>query len=1148
MRCTFCECNNPAGAKYCADCGARLAQRCPCCGHESSPVAQFCVECGSRLPRPTGISEPPSGSTTLSPIYYTPRHLAERILAEQEAMEARGNKAGERKTITALFADMAGSTALIHNLDPEDARRLIDPVVELMIDAVHHYEGYVAKSLGDGILALFGAPLAHEDHAQRALYAALRMQEAMRHQSSQIRLNVDTPLQIRVGIHTGEVVVRSIRRDDLRTDYDPVGQTIHIASRMENIAAPSSIFVSESTCRLTEGYFDFKALGATQVKGIPQPLMVYEVLGLGSSRTRLQVSERRGLARFVGRQDELNQLRQALDRAKAGQGRLVGVVGDAGIGKSRLFHEFKGHAQGSCLILETFSVSHGRSFAYLPLIELVKNYFQISNHDDERLCREKIAGRLLILGRGLEDQLFYLLYLLGIIEPGSALPNMDPEIRRQRIFDAITEVLSCESINQPVGILFEDLQWLDSETEAFLSVLVERLPSARILLLLNYRPEYQHGWSHKPYYTSLRLDPLGSVEAQGLLTALLGDAAQIVPLKKLILEKTEGNPFFMEEVVQTLIEEKVLLGQPGRFSTEKAPNVLHIPATVQGVLTARIDRLPYAEKKLLQTLAVVGKEFPLRLIRRIVEVPDDQLRYLLARLQTREFVYERPSFPDIEFAFKHALTQEVASSSLLIEQRSVLHERTAHAIEDLFHSRLNDHCAALARHYSLSGNHQKAVEYLHRTAQQALQRSAYIEAIRHVNAALDFVKNFPETTERARQELALLLVIGPALIAAKGFASSEVEATYSRALDLCEQFGETPQLFSTLVGLRTYLSLHADHAKALEVGNRLLSIAENTRDQELLGEANVSLGSTLFFQGDFSAAHSYLNHARVLYASEPRHAHFICQGAEPEVRAYLMLAQVLWCLGYPDQARARAQEALDLAQKLEHPFTLAHALVSLAQLHQFHRDAESTQTFADSAIALSREIGFPLWLAWATILHGWSLATKGCRERGVGQVRAGLTAYHATGANLGQPHFLAILADTYANTGRPRAALRVLQNAFTWAEKTGERYYEAEVQRLKGELVLRESMAHSREALDLDVALSCFNKAIAIARQQNATWLELRATLGLARIWQHQGKVAAAMRRLTEIKATLTEGFDTVDWAQAETLTQRSTSRNSVRD
>ena len=446
MHCTNCGSENPPDARFCKDCGARLGRRCPQCGHDSGSADRFCTACGASLVLLTvGPSDGNQPTAAPAPIDYTPRHLVERILAQQAAMEARGATAGERKTITALFADMAGSTALIHDLDPEEARRLIDPVIALMMEAVHHYEGYVAKSLGDGILALFGAPIAHEDHPQRALYAALRMQEAMRRHSDRIRLEQGIPLQIRVGIHTGEVVVRSIRRDDLHTDYDPVGHTINIASRMESIATPSSILVSEATCKLTEGYFDFKALGATQVKGVREPLAVYEVVRLGVLRTRLQVAQHRGLARFVGRDGELAQLRDALERAKAGHGQIVGVVGEAGVGKSRLFHEFKMLSQRGCMVLETFSVSHGKSFAYLPLIDLVKNYFQIEPLDDERRCREKVAGRMLMLDRTLEELLPYLLFLLGISEPGSALPNMDPRIRRQRTFDAITRLLVRES-------------------------------------------------------------------------------------------------------------------------------------------------------------------------------------------------------------------------------------------------------------------------------------------------------------------------------------------------------------------------------------------------------------------------------------------------------------------------------------------------------------------------------------------------------------------------------------------------------------------------------------------------------------------------------------------------------------------------------
>ncbi len=535
----------------------------------------LCSRSPRRLPRPFSTRRPTWPSA---------------ILAERAAMEARAEAAGERKTITALFADMAGSTALTQDLDPEEARRLIDPVATLMMEAVHHYEGYVAKFLGDGILALFGAPIAHEDHALRALYAALRMQEAMRRHSDRVRLELGIPLQIRVGIHTGEVVVRSIRKDDLHTDYDPVGHTIHIASRMEGVATPASILISESTHKLTEGYFEFKALGTTHVKGVREPLAVYEVLGLGALRTRLQVAAHRGLARFVGRQAELEQLHAALDLAKAGKGQIVGVVGEAGVGKSRLFHEFKARSRQGCVVLETFSVSHGKAFAYLPLIELLKNYFQVSAQDNDRACREKVTGRLLTLDRSLEAHLPYLLYLLGSSEPGSALPTMDAALRRQRTFDAIARLLVRESQNQPLVLIFEDLQWLDSETEDFLDILVDYVPDASILLQVNYRPEYAHDWHARGAYTQLHLEPLGPAEAQGLLTALLGDDRSLVPLKRLILDKTEGNPFFMEEVVQTLTEEGVLLGPrqfPHRTGAGPAAYSHHGPGR-----TGRADRPP----------------------------------------------------------------------------------------------------------------------------------------------------------------------------------------------------------------------------------------------------------------------------------------------------------------------------------------------------------------------------------------------------------------------------------------------------------------------------------------------------------------------------------------------------------------------------
>ncbi|KWR89070.1 adenylate/guanylate cyclase domain-containing protein [Cupriavidus sp. IDO] len=1127
-RCTTCGFQNAAGASFCEQCGTGLARICPRCDHELSLVARFCNACGAP------VSELPQ-SLSDAPIQYTPPHLAERIRAGQVAREARGETGGERKTITVLFADMAGSTALIHDLDPEEAHRLITPVIELMMESVHHYEGFVAKSLGDGILALFGAPIAHEDHPQRALYAALRMDAAMRRHSDRLRLDQGISLQIRVGIHTGEVVVRSIRKDDLHTDYDPVGHTINIASRMETMAALSSVLVSESTYRLTEGYFQFKELGAAQVKGVPEPLAVYELLGLGALRTRLQVAAQRGLARFVGREAELESLYRALNRSTAGQGQIVAVVGEAGVGKSRLFHEFKARSQHGSLVLETFSVSHGKAFAYLPLIELLRSYFEITAQDDARRAHEKVTGKVLTLDRSLEDVLPYLLLLLGISEPGSKLADMGASLRRERTFDAITRLLVRESRDQPVEVVFEDLQWLDSETEAFLGFLVERLADARILLLVNYRPEYQLAWADKDNSVEVRLDPLGPAEAQGLLSALLGDDPGLGRLKQLVLEKTEGNPFFMEEVVQTLAEEKALLGEPGDYHIEKIPTALHIPTTVQGVLAARMDRLPLEEKELLQTLAVIGKEFPLSLVRQVWGQPEDRLHLLLAGLQTGGFIHERPAYPEVEYAFKHGLTQEVAGNSMLSERRSALHERTGRAIEALFQHQLNEHCSELAHHYSLSGNAAKAVEYLHYAGRQSLERSTHLDAIRQLSAALELLTRLPDTPERARQELALRVTLGQALIAARGYASSEVEANFTRALALCEKDGEAQQLFQVKLGLRMFSAMRAQHGKAYELGEAMLSLAENAQDPVLLGQAHIALGGTSLYMGEFGKARAHLEQGLVHYAPGQHAIHAELYGQDPGVRGLSFLTWALWYLGCPDQSRERSQEALGLARALSHPFSLALALVHAAAVHQYLGEPRHARESAEAAIALASEQGFPYWLAWATVLRGWTLAELGSSEEGVGQMCEGLTAYQATGSVHGRPYFLALLALGYQSNGQTQAGLDVLDDALAIVGNTGERYYEAELHRLKGELLLCSS-TQARLTTNRDVAKAYFHEAIAIARRQSAMSLELRAALSLARLWQQQGKPEVARQTLVCVLEAFTEGFGTADWRQAKAL------------
>ncbi|RQR45820.1 hypothetical protein DIE21_30670 [Burkholderia sp. Bp9140] len=1142
MRCTLCGSENPPGARFCQECQAVLARTCPHCGHDAEPAARFCSNCGALLAAPAAApssSRPSAQAPSPTPIHYTPDHLAERIRAEHAAMEARGEPAGERKTVTALFADMAGSTALIHDLDPEVAHRLIVPVVELMMEAVHYYEGYVAKSLGDGILALFGAPIAHEDHAQRALFAALRMQQAMRQHGDRIRLQEGIPLQIRVGVHTGEVVVRSIRTDDLHTEYDPLGHTIHIASRIEGIAAPTSILVSESTHKLAEGYFEFKALGATQLKGIPAPLCVYEVLGLGALRTRLQLAAHRGLARFVGRETEMEHLNRALETMRSGHGRVVGVVGEAGVGKSRLFHEFKERSRRGALVLETFSVSHGKAFPNLPLIELLKNYFQITAQDDERRCREKVIGKALALERSFEDLVPYVLYLLGIGEGGAVLVEMDPQIRRDRTFDAIRQLLVRESRNQPVHLLFEDLQWLDRETEAFLAYLIDHVPDARILLLVNYRPEYQPAWAGAAHCSRIRLEPLGPSDAQGLLTALLGEDRTLAPLKQLILEKTEGNPFFMEEVVQTLVEEKSLLGDAGRYRIVETPATLHIPTTVQGVLAARIDRLPIDEKELLQALAVIGHEFPFSLIRRICsEAParDDELRRLLAHLEASEFIYERPAFPEVNYSFKHALTQEVAGRSLLMERRTTLHERTAQAIEMLFPTRIADYCSELAHHYSQSGNIPKAVEYLHRAAQQALRHAAHPDAMNHLGAALALLKRLPDTPMKAHWELTLLLSLGPVLMDVRGYGSTEVGATYRRALELCERTGEASQRFATQLGLRIHHVVRGEIAIATDLSKQMLDTARDANDPGLLVEAYGALGACLFLGGDFGAARANLEEALAIYDPKQHQAHVFAHGVDPGIRALNYLVLTLWFQGYPEQALKRSAEALALAQDLAYGPSLAFSLTYAAHLHQLRREPMRAGERADAVIAVSTEHGLPYWLAWGTLLRGWATSEQGNIQDGIAQMRQGLDAQRAAGGEDLRPYSLALLAGSYRRAGDTRAARDRLAEATAIIEQSGEHCYEAELCRLAGICSAAEASRDGTAPAGDDEAAACFHRAIACARRQGARALELRAASDLARLLQRQGKTAEARQALSEVVACFTEGFDTRDLREAKAL------------
>jgi predicted ATPase/class 3 adenylate cyclase len=1128
MRCTRCQQENPPQAKFCLECGTALALKCAACGTELPAGAKFCSECGQ------SVSKQPAMATRFtSPETYTPKHLAEKILTSKNALE------GERKQVTVMFADMKGSMELLADRDPEEARKILDPVLEHMMEAVHRYEGTVNQVMGDGIMALFGAPLAHEDHAVRACYAALRMRESVKKYAEVVQKTQGIPIQIRVGVNSGEVVVRSIG-SDLKMDYTAVGQTTHLAARMEQMTMPGSVLMTADTLLLTEGFVQVKSLGAVNVKGLNEPVEVYEVTGAGPVRSRLQAATARGLTRFVGRTTEFETLCQALEQAGAGRGQVVALVGEPGVGKSRLFWEFT-HSRRTLdwLILESGSVSYGKATAYLPVIDLLKAYFTIEDRDDVRKIREKITGKLLTLDKALEPTLPAFLTLLDVevddpsAGSGQAIwQNIDPPQRRQRTLDAVKRLLLQESQIQPLVVVIEDLHWIDSETQALLDSLIESLPAARILLLVNYRPEYQHGWGSKTYYTQLRIDPLPPENAEELLQALLGSDSSLAPLKQLLIARTEGNPFFLEESIRTLVETKFLVGERGSYRLEKTLESTQVPVTVQAVLAARIDRLPAEEKRLLQSAAVVGKDVRLVLLQAIADQSEEEINRGLIRLQAAEFLYEASLFPEVEYTFKHALTHEVAYGSLLQERRRILHIRIVEGIERLYPDRLGEHVELLAHHASRGELLENAVEYLHQAGKKAASRSATQEAIAYFEQALDALKQLPESHQTLEKAISLRVDLGPTLISTKGFGAIEVEENYTRARVLCEQLGQTPQLFPVLWGLARMHDIRGQLRVGQELGKQLLRLAQQAQEPALLLEAHHELWANLTELGELTSARTHLEQGFVLYDPEKhRHHAFLYGGHDPGVCCQYHAAQVLWLLGYPDQALRRSRESMSLARELSHPSTMASASYFIAWFHQHRGEGQAVQERVEEIIALSTDHGFQRWSLQTAFLQGWLLYGQGEREAGKAQMAKALSTELARGMpGRWRVHSAALLADTYSKTGQTVEGLNVVTEALTRAQLTGCRYYDAELYRIKGELLLGQTSANEEQAE------ACFQSALRVARGQSAKSLELRAAMSLSRLWQKQGKTAEARQLLGEIYGWFTEGFDTADLKAAKAL------------
>jgi class 3 adenylate cyclase/tetratricopeptide (TPR) repeat protein len=1041
----------------------------------------------------------PGPSRFASPESYTPKHLAEKILTSKSALE------GERKQVTVLFADLKGSMELLADRDPEEARKLLDPVLERMMEAVHHYEGTVNQVMGDGIMALFGAPLAHEDHAVRACYAALRMQESVRRYAEDVRRTVGVPIHIRVGVNSGDVVVRSIG-NDLHMDYTAVGQTTHLAARMEQAAMPGSTLITADALRLAEGYIQVKPLGPISVKGLTGPMEVCEVTGAGGVRTRLQAAAARGLTRFVGRDAELDQLQKAMDRAGAGHGQVVALVGEPGVGKSRLVWEFT-HSQRTreWLILESGSVSYGKATSYLPVIDLLKGYFKIQARDDPRDIREKVTGKLLTLDETLKPALPTFLALLDVPVEDPQWQALDPPQRRQRTLDAVKRLLLRESRAQLLLLVFEDLHWIDIETQVLLDRLVESLPTARLLLLVSYRPEYQHGWGGKTYYSQVRLDTLPPESAGELLQALLGDAPGLQPLSQLLIERTEGNPFFLEESVRTLTDTNVLVGERGAYRLGTSVATIQVPTTVQAVLAARIDRLPPEEKRLLQAASVIGKDVPFALLQAIAELPEEALRRGLTHLQAAEFLYETSLFPDLEYTFKHALTHEVAYASLLQERRRITHARIVEASETLYAGRLAEHVERLGHHAVRGEVWEKALQYLRQAGAKAFDRSANREAVAWFEQALGALKHLPERRDTIEQAIDLRFDLRNALVPL---------GEYGRLFDylreaerLAEARGDQRRLGRVFGYLAFSFTLMGDHDRAIGSGQRALAIAEAVGDLGVQVFANTYLGIVYFYLGDYRrAVEFHRRNVEALHGDLTRERFGLAGLPAVFSRAYLAVS--LAELGQFADGIACGEEGVRIAEAVRHPYSQVLAEGWVGYLYLRKGDLHKAVRPLEHGLMLCRATDIRLLFPFVASFLGSAYALSGRLAEALPLLEQAVEAAVSMKAMVARSFLVGVLSEAYLLAGRMDDATELAGRALELTRAHTERGFEAWTLRLLGEI-------HShRDPPEVENAKDSYRQGLALATKLGMRPLVAHCHLGLGKLYRRTGKREQAREHL----------------------------------
>jgi predicted ATPase/class 3 adenylate cyclase len=1110
MHCDKCGFENPEGMRFCGQCAAPLKLVCPSCGFANPPGFGFCGQCATPLGKAT---EPGTEQKSVS-------------AQEPAAQEA------ERRQLTVLFCDIVGSSAISEQLDPEELRDIMRDYRETCSEIIHRHSGYVAQYLGDGILVYFGYPHAHEDDAQRAARAALELTQQIPRLIYRVQQGDDIQLAVRVGVHTGLVVIGEIGGGDKRTLA--LGETPNIAARIQDYADSNSVVISEVTHRLLGERFDCASLGEHQLKGFTHPLELFKVEQLRQPQNRSTAT--RSTQRqppLIGREQESELLLERLEQARKGVGQMVLLSGEPGLGKTRMVQMLCDKvAQHSCIVLECAGSTYYQNSFLFPIMAMLRRALGLNEtaNPDDNLAR--IEQTVATLGMDANNTVPILAELLSVPVNGRYPTKLEstPQQKKQQTLDTLVRVLQTMAQQRFVLLVVEDLQWVDPSTLELLGLLANQPGLTNIFALLTFRNEFSPPWPPRVNLTQITLNRLTRQQSGSMIRQLCKGKTLPMEVFAELINKTDGIPFFVEELTNTVLRSKLLVEQAEHYELNSPMAQLGIPTTLQDSLMSRLDSLG-EDKELAQLSAILGREFGHELLSVVSSRDENSLRSGLDRLINAELFFQRGQPPKAWYSFRHALLREAAYQSLLKRTRQQYHQRIAGLLQEHFPHTVADNPELLAHHSTEGGDFETALQYWLAAGHHAIQRSANLEAIAHLNNGLSLLEQLPDAAEWRATELALQTALGLAVMMSKGYAAPEVERAYARARSLCHDMDDIHAVFPVLCGLWEYYIVRADLDSALALARELHQLALQAEDNNLAIEAQRVLGTTQFWQGHLMEALQQLASQDHLAHDGNKAAPLLtlasyCQDAR--VAALSNAGCVLWLLGQPDQALDRAHQALDLAKRLAHPFSQAYALHFLSTVHQLRGDRQATAQYAEAQIALSETYGFAFWAATGRMLLAWARADDIPPENTLADFQQALDDYEASGNQLARSYFLALFAELHQQADQIDAALAITDKALQETTVTHEGFFVAELLRLKGELTLAAGDSQNAEIL--------LSAALDQAQQQGAKSLSLRVAISLARLWQNQGNIAMIPALLKEQLNEMGEGNKTADVMLAQRL------------